>query len=262
MFRRNIYKLYTIIYKKEKKENDFVVNNVILLVKNEVLTKEVKIVTGRYVDVEEDVPYCVYNFESIYEISKNCLILKYNSKIVSTRDQDYFYIIDKLHKDGDIYYKIYLDEDKPILLLINETNKKSFLIKNENTNLYYFLYSESEEASLKSLEKYFQEQKLILKKIKYKKDLCINNFYIQKNTIIGLNDNNIYYGKVFGDTLEKIENINMNSNQIIKYISIEEKIIFYEQKGKEQEEEDPNERSIIQEEENMEDEESKERDDD
>ena len=51
----------------------------------------------------------------------------------------------------------------------------------------------------------------------------------------------------------------MNSNQIIKYISLEEKNIFYEQKGKEQEEEDSNEKRIIQVEESMEDEDSKEK---
>ena len=92
----------------------------------------------------------------------------------------------------------------------------------------YLLYEESEsEVFNKNKEKIFKNAENKLFGVKINKDQNTSNLIIEKNSLIGWDRENMYFGKIFGDKLEIIDTIKMEKNFAIKFASIEEKNIFY-----------------------------------
>ena len=218
---------HLIIYEKEK--DIFVPKKFIVLLRNQINTNEVDTVIGKYDEVyDEDLPYCVFIFDSMIKIKEDEYIFVFNCKIVADRDQDYFYIKDKDYKNENIFYRLNIKKDTKIKEKIFSISGKSCLFKNEKYDKVYLLYEESEsEVFNKNKEKIFKNAENKLFGIKINKDQNTSNLIIEKNSLIGWDRENMYFGKIFGDKLEIIDTIKMEKNFAIKFASIEEKNIFY-----------------------------------
>ena len=67
-----------------------------------------------------------------------------------------------------------------------------------------------------------------MKAIKYyKQKNNIRNIFVQKNSIIGMDDQNIFFAKIINETMETIYVVSLEEKQEIKFVSLEEKYIFY-----------------------------------
>ena len=218
---------HLIIYEKEK--DIFVPKKFIVLLRNQINTNEVDTVIGKYDEVyDEDLPYCAFIFDSMIKIKEDEYIFVFNCKIVADRDQDYFYIKDKDYKNENIFYRLNIKKDTKIKEKIFSISGKSCLFKNEKYDKMYLLYEESEsEVFNKNKEKIFKNAENKLFGIKINKDQNTSNLIIEKNSLIGWDRENMYFGKIFGDKLEIIDTIKMEKNFAIKFASIEEKNIFY-----------------------------------
>ena len=228
-YENNKYRDYyhLIIYEKEKEI--YVPKKIIFLLRNQIYTWEVDSVTGKYVEVEEqDYPYCKFIFDSMTKIKENEYIFAFNCKITADRNQEYFYIIDKIYKNETIFYRLNIKNHNTIEEKICSTDKRSFLLQSDIVDKFYYLCdeSESEENNNKLLDSFKDEnKKLIIMKIRNLSTL--DNLIIHKNTVIGINKESIYYCKIFGDKLEMIDHINTEKNMAIKYLSLEEKTFYY-----------------------------------
>ena len=216
---------HLIIYKKEKEA--FVPKEIIPLLRNHINTNEVDLVIGKYDYVYEgDYPYCKFIFDSMIKIKENDYIFAFYCEIVASRNQSYYYITDKIYKNETIFYKIDIKESESIDEKICATNERSVLLRDESDGNFYYLYKESEKFN-ENLEKIFKDADKKLIKVEFNKGLNITNIFVHKNNIIFWDKGNIYFGKILGNKLEIINNNNMENNRIIKFISLEEKTIFY-----------------------------------
>ena len=215
---------YLIIY--ERRNEIFKLKKIIYLLKNEINTDEVRYVTSKYVEVEDPEPYCTFNFKSMHKISENEFILSYKTKIVTCRDQDYFYITDNNYRDEVIYYKLNIENDDFMQVKIGSSNENSFLIENKKEKILYYLYKNKENC-VKELKNILDETEINLIDIKIEDKMDIKNIFIQKNIFIGNNENKIYYGNIIDNKLEVTYIFNINKNKQIKYLSLQKKCIFY-----------------------------------
>ena len=227
------YKDYSFLITYEKNNDKYEPNKIIYLVRNEILTNEVSYVTGKYCELDIDEypgdTYCSFNFEDIFQISENKFILKYESKIESDRDQEYYYITDKNYKDEIIYYYLDIKDQNKIESTLISTNENSYLYKNEKDEIFYFLYKDSDYHT-DNLENCFTENNYKFQLIKFSHPINdINKLFIERNSIIISNSDYIYFGKIFGDKLEIISHIDSNS---IVFISLEEKCFYCSEEGK------------------------------
>ena len=226
---------HLIIYKKEKEI--FIPKKIIPLLRNTIYANEVAYVTGKHcVMEEEEDPYCVFNFESMIKIKDDDYIFSFQSKIVSDRNLYYFYITDKIYKNEFIYYNLNIKTDEKIKNKIISTNKKSFLLKNEEEKFYFFC--DKSEVNCEKLEEFFFNiNKTELSTYKFTSEEQVQNFFVRNNTIIGWDNHLIYMSKAFDNKLE-IVNVVYFEKQNIKYISLKNNCIFYnnsnEEKSKEE----------------------------
>ena len=129
----------------EKNNDRFEPKKIIYLVKNEIRTHEVFYVTGKHCEFGKDCsePYCLFNFDAIFQFSENKFILKYKSKILTGRNQCYYYITDKFYKNETIYYYLDIKDQVKIEKNLFSTKENSYLYKNEKDGIFYFLYKDS-----------------------------------------------------------------------------------------------------------------------
>ena len=214
---------FLIIYEKEKEI--FVPKKIIPLLRNKIYTCEVDYVTGKHWEIEEKVPYCVFNFKSMIKIKDDEYIFSFESEIVADRNQYYFYLTDENYKNEIIYYELNIKTDEKIEEEIVSTDRENTLLKNEQDK-FYFLCDQS-EVNIKELETYFLDNyKIELNIYKFSFERDIPNFIIKNNTVIGWDNNSIYLIKAFEDKLEIINKVQFK-NQTIKFISLENNCIFY-----------------------------------
>ena len=227
-YRDNRYRDYFFLIIYEIEKDIFVPKKFFTLVKRNINTDEVSYVTGKHIEVEEDdYPYCTFNFNSMTKISEDTFIFGFKSKIVADRDQDYYYITEKNYQNENIYYPLNIKEDKRIKSKLIITKEKSLLFKNENDGNFYFFYDVSDNHP-SELISYFSSQNLEMKAIKYyKQKNNIRNIFVQKNSIIGMDDQNIFFAKIINETMETIYVVSLEEKQEIKFVSLEEKYIFY-----------------------------------
>ena len=214
---------FLIIYNKEKEI--FEPKKIILLVKKTINACDVEYVSGKYCEIEEEYVYCKFFFDSMTQINKNEIIFGFKSKIVSSRNQYYFYITDQIYKNETIYYILNMQKEEKIEK-IGSTKKKSLLYKNKNDEKCYFFYDKSEKYP-RGFDEIFSNKKSELKTVKYNKKIDVNSISVQKNTILGWNESYIYFGKIFGQNLEIIDIIRIEEKSLIKFVSFKEKYILH-----------------------------------
>ena len=231
----NKYEEYNFLILYEKNNDKYEPKKIIYLVRNEIRTNEVPYVTGKHCELDIDEyerdAYCTFEYNSILQISEKEFILSYESKIVREREQYYYYITDKKYKNETIYYYLNIENEDKINVQLCSTEKKSFIYKNQKDDIFYFLYNDS-DRNHEYLEQFFNDKNLKFKAAKFISDiLYINNMFIHKNTIIISNDKYIYYGKIFGDKIEIINNVDA---ELLLFFSLEYKYIFYNKTKKSQ----------------------------
>ena len=225
---------HLIIYKKEKEI--FVPKKIIPLLRNTIYVNEVDYVSGKHCEMEGKYPYCVFNFESMIKIKDDDYIFSFQSKIVSDRNLCYFYIIDEMYKNEFIYYNLNIKTDEQIENQIISTNKKSILLKNEQEKFYFFC--DKSEVNCEELKEFFFDiNKIELSIYKFTSDEQVPNFFVRNNTIIGWDKHLIYVSKAFDNKLE-IVNVVYFENQNIKYISLVNNCIFYNNSKEEKREDE------------------------
>ena len=190
-------------------------------------TDEVECVIGKHMEVEYPEVYCSFNFHSMIRIKEKEFIISFKSKIVTDRDQYYFYITDDNYKDEIIYYYLNLDEEDFSYKKIGSTENNSILLREEKEGKFYFLYN-GPETCVEYLKEMFKKANFELKVMETDCDYNSDNLFIKGNTIIWFNRRNIYLGKIFGDNFEIIDELKNEQDKSIKFISFEEKCIFYE----------------------------------
>ena len=219
---------YLIIYQKDKEV--FFPKKIILLIKDKIMTNNVDYVTGKYCELDIDQYggdlYCSFKLDSIIKLSNDELIIAYKSKIEANRNQDYYYIIDEEYKDEIIYYYLNIKKSKKIEKRIGSTSENSFLIKNDNEGNYYFLYNDSISFA-ESLKEMFNHKKLVLKSVKINNNLKFRKLFFQKNTVIGYNEKNIYFGKIINNNLEIISIYKNDEIKEILFVSLDDNCILY-----------------------------------
>ena len=198
------------------------------LLRNQINEDEVEYVTGKHFEIEDAGPYCKFNFNSMIKIKDDEYIFSFQSKIVTDRDQDYYYITDKIYKNEYIYYNLNIKTDNKIKNKIISTGKKSTLFKNEQEK-FYFLCDKSEENNDK-LKSFFDINKIKLNIYKFTTEEEVSNFFVKNNSVIGWDKHLIYVSKAFNDNLEIIDKVNFEK-QNIKFISLENNCIFYNNKN-------------------------------
>ena len=214
---------YLIIYEKE---NEIAIpKTIIFLLQNNILSDDARYVTGKYVEIEDPETYCSFNFISMNKITDNKYIITYKSKIEIDRDQYYYYITDKRYNNEIIYYYLYYKDKNYYLKKIGSTEENSYLFKNEKNKIFYFLYSKSTKCS-NDLSKILTKKNK-LKAIKFNTELNLRNILIQNNNVIFWDDICIYYGKIIDNNLEINNTFKIGNNQIIKYVSLKDKYIFF-----------------------------------
>jgi len=226
-FEDNRYRDYCFLIIYEIENDIFVPKQFKTLVKNKINTDEVSYVTGKHIEVEEeDYPYCSFNFNSMTKINEDTFIFGFICKIEANRDQGYYYITDKKYQNENIYYPLNIKEEKRITTKLSTTKEKTLFFKNENDGIFYYFYDVSDNYPAK-LKYYLSTKNLEMKAIKYDKKRKISSIHVQKNSIIGMHAGNIFFAKIINDTMEIIYVVPPEENQEIKFVSLEEKIIFY-----------------------------------
>ena len=203
--------IYFLLYKKENSEN-FTLKKVILLVKKNIGLNEVDFVSYKHFVVEDDKPYCSFYFDSLNRFSDTEFIIAFNSQIKADRDQYNYYITDKKYSNRTIYYYLNIEDDI-IEKEVSYSEEKSFLCKIDST--FYFLFTKSEKCS-NDLKEYLKEYKFIEIKMN---EVDFRDFYYRNGTILGWNKEQIYFGQIYSNKLEIIQNI-------LKFKSINDKICF------------------------------------
>ena len=173
--------IFMLIYNKNKKSL-FKFTKIIVLVKRNLLIKEVSYVTGKHWVYEDDDIFYKFYFDSLNQISENKFIISFKCRIKSERDLSYFYVDDKEFTNETIYY---------ILDIVNNTIKEKLCSSTENTQLtkdkkenkFYFFFNESQQCSNK-LKKFLKNFEFIEIKIS---NLNIKQFYIENNILLGWN---------------------------------------------------------------------------
>ena len=125
-YKENDYKEFSYLIVYEKNNDRYKPKKIIYLVRNEIRTNEVSYVTGKNCELDIDEykgkTYCSFNFDDIFQISENKIILKYQSKIEADRDQGYYYIIDKIYKNETIYYYLNIQDQVKIEKILFSTD--------------------------------------------------------------------------------------------------------------------------------------------
>ena len=220
-FENNSHKyIYFLLYKKDN-SNNFILKKVILLVKRSIGLNEVSFVSYKHFEVEDKEPYCSFYFDSLNRFSDTEYIISFNSQIKAERDQYNYYITDKNYSNRFIYYYLDIEKDDIIKTEICYSEEKSFLHKIENT--FYFFFTKSEKCS-NDLKEYLKDYKFIDIKMD---EVDFRDFYYQNGTILGWNNEHIYFGENYSNKLEIIQNIHKSNNSKICFICINPNIIFY-----------------------------------
>jgi len=213
--------IYFLLYKKDNKGN-FILNKVILLVKKDIGLNEVDFVSYKHFEVEDDEPYCSFYFESLNRFSDKEYVIAFNSQIKADRDQYNYYITDKNYSNRTIYYYLNID-DNIIKEEISYSKEKSFLHRINTT--FYFLFTKSEKCS-NNLKEYLKAYQFIGIKMD---ELDFRDFYYQNGTILGWNKDQIYFGEIYSNKLEMIQNIHKfkSNGYKISFICFNPNIIIY-----------------------------------
>ena len=214
LFEQESYKyFYFLIYQKDN-SNKFILEKIILLIKENIALNEVQTVHYKYFENEDTNPYCTFYFDSLNRFSDTEFIIAFKSVIREVRDQYNYYITDENYCDETIYYYLNIN-DNLIERTLCSTKEDSFLQKIDNT--FFFLHNESEECSL--------ELKELLKDYKYIEikmdEVNFRNFYYQNKTILGWNNNLIYLCNIYSNNeLEIIKQIIKPQNYNIISINL------------------------------------------
>jgi len=213
LFEQENYKyFYFLIYRKDN-SNKFILEKIILLIKENIALNEVETFHYKYFTNEDTNPYCTFYFDSLNRFSETEFIISFKCEIKEERDQFNYYIIDENYSDEATYY-YYLDiNDDIIRRKICLTNNDSFLHKIDNT--FYFLFNELGEYSFK-LKGLLKDYKFIEIKMD---EVNFRDFYYQNKFILGWNNKSIYLGNIFSNNELEIIKI-INKSKINNIISI------------------------------------------
>ena len=227
-YKNNRYNDYINFILYEKKDNEFVPKKVIPLIKKEITVNEVSYITGKHCEYAYQDIYCEFYFDSIVSISTKELIISFKSRIKLEREHDYYFINDRFYKNETVYYLLDCQNHNVIDDKICSTKEKSFLIKNEEDNNFYFFYDKSENGAEK-LKNFFIESQLNFTPVKVNESnkLDIRNIVARKNIVIGWKNNYIYLGLIYNGVLEIIQNVSTKSDEKIKYVSLFHRCLFY-----------------------------------
>ena len=204
--------IFMLIYNKND-SSLFELVKIIALVKRIILVKEVSYVTGKHWEYEEDDIYYKFYFDSLNQISENKFIISFKCRVKLKRDLYYFYVNDKEFTNETIYYILNIDNNTIEEKLCSSTENTQ-LIKDKKENKFYFFFNESQQCS-NELKKFLNNFEFIGIKIS---DLNIKQFYIDDNTLLGWNNEKIYYGIIYhypNYKFEMIKEISKNYNIVM-----------------------------------------------
>ena len=247
-YSKNRYGDYIHFILYENKNGEFVPQRVIPLVKKNITEADISYITGKHCEeLYEYKTYCIFYLDSVNKISEEELIIAFKSRIKIERDQYYHFIDERNYKNETNYYLLNFKKDETIKKKIGSTKEKSFLFKSEDENNFYFFYDKTELCA-KNLEKVFINKNLKLTTVQVNDKLDVRNIVIKKNIVIGWNKNCVYLGIIYNNILEIIQEYEMDKGKYIKYISLVNNYIFYNDRKDKDESELKEEDKFIEEE--------------